>query len=498
MRRTLTLFALFVSFLAGPLLASASAHRLAAVPGLERCELSGLGEAFCGGYEVYEDRDAGEGRTIRLNVVVLPARSDDVAPDPVFYLAGGPGGAATDAAPRIDSFTPSLRQRHDFVFVDQRGTGGSNPLTCTTYGDEPTFQNYLGKLMPRRAIEACREELEKRADLTLYTTPVAMDDLDDVRAWLGYEQINLLGGSYGSRAAMTYLARHGERVRTATLMGVVPPAEVAHLARARNAERTMNLLFIDCARDKKCRHAYPDPRQELRAVLERLEQEPARLRVRHPRTGKTEDVTLERDVFTSTLLYMIWSSTTAVHVPNMIHAAFRRDYEPVVKMTYVLRRQFGRGLAYGMNLSVTCAEDTPRIDPEAARADAANTFLGTSRLEEQLELCSLWPRGEVPASHFAPIRSDVPVLMLSGWLDWIPPRWAEEAASYLPHSLQVVGRYGHHDFPADGVCRDAVVGAFVEQGTVAGLRTDCLEEARRPFDVSNEFFWLELLLARGL
>ncbi len=495
MRRTLTLFALFVPLVVSPL----PAERFADVSGLEPCVIEGAGDAFCGGYEVYEDRAAGQGRKIRLNVVVLPAKSADPAADPVFFFAGGPGGAATDAAPRIDSFTPSLRRQRDFVLVDQRGTGDSNPLTCTTYGDEPTLQDYLGALMPRPAMEACRAELEERADLALYTTPIAMDDIDDVRAWLGYEQINLLGSSYGSRAAMTYLARHGEHVRTATLMGVVPPAEVAHRARSRNAERTMNLLFLECARNKRCLKAFPDVRQELLTVLQRLDQEPAKLEVHHPRTRRKEEVTLGRDVFTSTLLYMIWSSKTAIHVPSLIHEAFNGNYEPAVKMTYLLRRQFGGGLAYGMNLSVTCSEDTPRIDPAVARADAAGTFLSASRLEEQLELCSIWRRGEVPSSHFEPVRSDVPVLMLSGWLDWIPPRWAEEAASYLPNSLQVVGRYGHHDYPAGGPCRDKVVHSFVEAGTVAGLRTSCLEEGTAlEFNVSEGFFWLELLLARGL
>ena len=74
-------------------------------------------------------------------------------------------------------------------------------------------------MYPVDYVQRLRQTLESRADLTQYTTSIAMDDLDDVRAWLGYERINLFGLSYGTRAALVYLRQHPDRVRTVTRMG---------------------------------------------------------------------------------------------------------------------------------------------------------------------------------------------------------------------------------------------------------------------------------------
>ena len=72
-----------------------------------------------------------KGRKIALNIAWLPA--DDKGggtPDPVFFLAGGPGQAATEYASQIDLALREVRKQRDIVLIDQRGTGKSNPLDC--------------------------------------------------------------------------------------------------------------------------------------------------------------------------------------------------------------------------------------------------------------------------------------------------------------------------------------------------------------------------------
>jgi pimeloyl-ACP methyl ester carboxylesterase len=169
---------------------------------LTSCQLPGVdGEARCGSYEVYEDRRLQKGRKITLKIAVLPARGSKPAPDALFILAGGPGQAATENADFFARTFAKVRQERDIVMVDQRGTGGSNGLHCDLYGE--SLQGHLGDLLPIEAIKACRAEWERRADLRLYTTPIAMDDLDEVRAALGYERINPANSVSGSSNANT-------------------------------------------------------------------------------------------------------------------------------------------------------------------------------------------------------------------------------------------------------------------------------------------------------
>jgi pimeloyl-ACP methyl ester carboxylesterase len=117
-------------------------------------------------------------------------------------------------------------------------------------------------MYPVKYVETCRRKLEQLADLTRYTTPIAMDDLDDVRAWLGYDKINLIGLSYGTRAALVYMRQHPEHVRRVVLLGVAPTYAKLPLYHARNGQRAMLLLLDECAADAACAKAYPHVREE--------------------------------------------------------------------------------------------------------------------------------------------------------------------------------------------------------------------------------------------
>ena len=189
---------------------------------LKPCTVADVeGRVLCGTHEVFEDRAARKGRKISLKIVVFAATGSDPQPDPFVYIPGGPGSSATEDAPYLAKPFARIREQRDLLFVDQRGTGGSNPLNCKFF-DEADPQSFLGYFFPLADVRKCRAELEPKADLKLYTTPIAMDDLDDVRAALGYKQLNLYGASYGTRAALVYLRQHEASVRTATLFGVSP------------------------------------------------------------------------------------------------------------------------------------------------------------------------------------------------------------------------------------------------------------------------------------
>ncbi|HLL70961.1 MAG TPA: alpha/beta hydrolase [Pyrinomonadaceae bacterium] len=453
---------------------------------LEPCEVSGTREgvkekARCGTYEVFENRATKSGRKIKLKIVVFPATGQDKAADPLFYIPGGPGSSATEDAPYVAEGFAKIRERRDLVFVDQRGTGGSNPLNCDFFNPSD-LSSYLGFYFPLADVRKCREQLESRADLKLYTTHIAMDDLDEVRAALGYEQINISGGSYGTRAAQDYLKRYHSRVRTVVLQGVSPTSQLMPRDFPQHTERALGGVVDECAADASCRAAFPNLRAEVKAVLERLVRGPVEVDVKHPQTGKSTPIKLSRDLAGEAIRYMLYQSGAASRIPLFIHLAAQGNFAPLAESAIFYRRQIVATGSNGMYLSVTCAEDLPWIRPGEAERNAAHTFLGDYRFHQQRAACALWPRAKIPKGYGEPTRAGVPALILTGqWDPVTPPVYGDTAAKHLPNSLHLVIPHGGHGFGGlDGLdCISKLTADFVNRGTASGLDTSCVKNIRR-------------------
>ena len=448
---------------------------------LADCEVPGVqGKARCGTYEVFENRATRQGRKIGLRVVVLPATGAERAPDAFFYLEGGPGVSAVDSASYIAQEFAALRERRDLVFVDQRGTGGSNPLVCPMF-DPADPQSALREFFPPESVRRCRTALEAKADLTLYTTPLAADDLEDVRAALGYEQINLFGASYGTRAALVYLKRHPRSVRSVLLQGVAPTHRFMPLDFPQSAQRALDGVVGECERDAACRAAFPRVRAEAREVFEKLKKAPVDVEIKLPRTGATARVKLSRNLAAEAVRYMLYNSGASPRVPLFIHRAAAGDFRPLAEAALNYRRNLVDADSNGVYLSITCAEDLPFIKPgEGERTD--DTFIGHYRLTEQRAACALWPRSPIPADYSQPTRSDAPVLILTGqWDPVTPPSQGDEVAKSLPNSLHVVVPQGGHGFGGlqNRDCIRRLMVEFVERGTAKGLDTSCVAGIKR-------------------
>ncbi|HEY7476427.1 MAG TPA: alpha/beta hydrolase [Vicinamibacterales bacterium] len=442
---------------------------------LSPCAVAGF-DARCGSLAVFEDRAARTGRTISLNILVLPATGGAAEPDPIFYLAGGPGQGATTLATRAQ-IDPALRERRDLVYIDQRGTGASNPLECDLPGSPDDPQGYLAEVFQVSVMEKCRDRLAARADVRHYTTAEAADDLDDVRAALGYSRINLMGGSYGTRAALTYMRRHPTSVRSAVLNGVAPPALRNPLFHARDSQTALDALFDECAADVACHTAFPRLREELQSLLAQLDREPARVSLRAAGGGVPAEGRLSRYAFADAIRMMMYRVEGSRRVPLAIHQAARGDFSMIVERAVDQRRSNAR-LAHGMLLSTTCQEDVVRIRDEDIPALTAQTFLGPTRVVGQRQVCAIWPQNPVPAEGGAPVASESPVLLLSGTLDPVtPPRWAEEALKTLPNGrhLVVPGAHG-----AGGPCIGRIVRDFIVAGSARDLDTSCAAGIRLP------------------
>ena len=443
---------------------------------LEPCKLPGARSARCGWYRVPEDRRKEGGRKIDLYVVVLPARGEDRASDPILFLHGGPGAAATALAPLFER--SSWRDRRDIILVDQRGTGESSPLNCPV-GDAAALLDELASFSVA-GIEACRERLARRADLSMYTTSIAVEDLEEVRVALGAPRVNLIGGSYGTRVALDYLRRYPDSVRTATLRGIAPPSLSLPSEFDGDSMRALDHVLEDCAADAGCLQAFPDPYRELGEVTRTLEKKPGTARIRDPRDGTRASISVTRQIFVASLHHALYLSASASHIPYWIHEAQQGRYEDLVQSSLNFAAALEAQLSTGLFLSVTCAEDAPFYDPDRVVAGARDTLLRGSFSVALSKDCVLWPVPPASAGFKEPVRSSVPVLLLSGEADPVtPPRVAEEAATHLEHSLHVVlPEMGHSELSPG--CAGDLVERFLDAGTVEGLRTDCVSSMRRP------------------
>ena len=413
--------------------------------------------------------------------MVLPALVDKPAPDPIFYLQGGPGGAATSTAG--GSFMVPLNRTRDVVLVDQRGTGKSNPLQCNFRGDPNEMRGYFVDALTPEAVRACRTELEKNADLRLYTTTIAMADLDDVRAALGYDKINVYGGSYGATTALSYLNFYPRHVRTATISGVAPPDSTLPLAFAKGVEHALNRLFDDCAADEKCKTAFPDLRKDWATAVANVSKGPVTFDALNPYTQQKQQVTMTREGFAELVRLVLYNPTVMSLMPAVIHEMSQGNYSHFAFYSYQLQHGTDAAIARGMQLSVLCAEDMPFIKESQIEPAMGGTFYGSNRARLYLKACEQWPRGDMPAKFRQPIKSDIPVLMLSGELDPVtPPDLATPLLRWLPNGRQIIMHNAtHYTYE----CQEKLAREFIEMGTAKGLDASCVEGIKRlPFITS--------------
>ena len=463
---------------------SSVAHQNGPTITLTPCEPRGIpGPAKCGTFQVFENRAKRTGRKISINIIVLPASGEQREPDPLFYFAGGPGSGASEDAPGIAQLFAKVRQHRDLVFVDQRGTGLSSRLDCTLY-DAKNPQSYFEYFFPLEDVRKCRTELETKADLKLYTTTIAMDDIDEVRAALGYDKINLFGASYGTRAAMVYLRQHPKSVRTVMLQGVSPTNMYLPSDYPVQTERALQGVLAECAADEACNKAFPNIKNEAKAVLERLIKGPVETEFQVSGSAETIKVTLSRNLAAEAIRYMLYNSGGAARVPLVLHQAAEGNFGPLAQNAFRFRRLLVGTGSNGMYLTVTCAEDIPWVKRSEGESEryAQNTFLGDYRLQQQREACALWPRASVDSDYFKPVRSDVPVLILTGeWDPVTPPANGDFVTRTFPNSLHVVVPHGAHGLGGlEGLdCIERLATEFVERGTNKGLDTSCVKNVHR-------------------
>lgn len=440
--------------------------------------------ARCGTLSVPENPDDPDGRQVGLAVAVVPAISRQAKPDPLLLLAGGPGQGAREAFVPLIGALAGIRRDRDLVLVDQRGTGLSNRMACDIPEEAFSDQDVSPERF-RSMAEDCLAGLP--GDAHYYTTSVAVRDLDAVRAALGYERVNLYGGSYGTRVAQHYARRYPDRTRSVVLDSVVHPQLALGASMALDAEAALRGSFARCGASPDCADRYPRLAEQFDALRARLDGAPVAVGLADPVTAEPSTVEFGAGHFALAVRMLSYSDRTASLLPLLVdEAAERGNFTPLAAQAEMVRAELEQVLAYGMHNSVVCTEDLPFLEPAGVDREALRaSYLGEAMLEGLEAMCSVWPRGVIDPDFKAPLDSAVPALLLSGSLDPVtPPAYAAAAAAGFRDSLHVSfeGK-GHIQLGLS--CAQRIVRAFLEAGTAQDLDTACVDQvAPAPFFLS--------------
>ena len=455
-----------------------------AVEALTECRVPGIrNSVLCGVAQRALDPARPAGTVIDVHYVVVPAMARRKLADPVFLLAGGPGQSAIGVAPQMLGLFSRLNNRRDIVFVDQRGTGRSAPLNCLDARREPLAE----QADPQRQlahIAACRAALLKLpyikapGDLGLFTTTIAVQDLDAVRQQLGAAQVNLVGVSYGTRVALEYQRQFPAQVRRSVLDAVAPPDMALPASFSTDGQAALDAWLAACEAEPACARNHPALRADWHALLRRL---PLSTVAAHPLTGQPERFVLTRQMVLAAVRGALYVPAIAAALPAAIADAARGRLEPLLGLNALLASRKGVQLAMGMHFSVICAEDMPRI---AGATDVPGADFGTEQVTLYGKVCANWPRGDVPAAFYTVAPSRSPALLFSGGLDpATPPRHGERMARALgPNAVHVVVANAGHGVMAIGCARD-VIHRFIDaadDAAAVAVDASCLKAIPKP------------------
>ncbi|NKB97390.1 MAG: alpha/beta fold hydrolase [Pseudomonadales bacterium] len=477
----LTLCAL-LSFVVSPL---ANSQEISFAP----CALTGSGgngnlHAECATWQRPLDPAKPNDEKIELFIAKLKSTSNTPAEDAFTIINGGPGGSSIDMmiqfAPLLSAFT---RER-DVLVIDQRGTGRSSRLTCEGIADDP--ESYDPEKVPE-LIQACLARLP--FDPNFFTTSAAVEDLEAMRAELGYSQLSIYGVSYGTRVAQHFMRRYPNSARAVIIDGVVPPTEVLGSQIAVHSQEALDKVFAQCAEKPECADAFGDVKASFEFVSTKLREAPIPMTLPHPVTGITTELELGHPHLVAWLRFSLYAPETTALIPVILNEAVKhQSYTPIASNALRMLHNITTSMAYGMHNAVVCTEDAPFYASEEVDFDALSaTYIGREMYDTLSALCVEWPRGYMHDSMKQPLQSAVPTLVLSGENDPItPPAWGEAVMPGLSNAIHIIAPGQGHGTIGRG-CMPKLIEAFVEDPDPNQIDSACIERLQ-PFP-----FFVDLL-----
>jgi pimeloyl-ACP methyl ester carboxylesterase len=429
-------------------------------------------EVRCGFLVVPEDRSKPQGKKIQLAVAIFKAAPGaKVSSTPLLYLTGGPGGSIiSDLGPYITATNRNdFTLGHDFILLDQRGTGFSQPaLDCrefSTYQDDTADEN-LSRDRQRdlytQAAQRCYDRLVREGvNLAAYTTIANATDVHDLIQALGYKQVNLYGVSYGTRLALTVMRLFPDDLRSVILDSTLPTQSNLFGDLPTVYQHAFDTLFKGCATSTSCNSKHPQLETTFYRLVNRLNAQPITFR-----DVNYGPISLNGDALTDWVFSALYVTRYIPHIPSVITEIDEGDYSRISELYG--RLMFDSGVSYGMYYSVECGEDMAFTSLPALEK-AVNTMrpeLRSAMLQElrsDYAVCQIWKQKPVPAEQKKPVVSDLPTLILAGEYDPITPSTNGELA------MRTLSKSQFFLFPATGhgvlytgTCSDDLVVAFLK------------------------------------
>ena len=438
---------------------------------LEHCHVDGIkAQIQCGTLKVPENYQQVDGEQIGINFVVVPAIDNSKDKTPLMFLAGGPGQAAAELAAGLRRVFIEVHKTHDIILVDQRGTGKSHPLECPDIEQQDVYQ-ITPEEFSEQDVKDCIAQFS--GDLSQYNSENAIRDFDAVRAALGHKQLNLYGGSYGTRAGLVYMRMFPDSIRSIVLDSV-GPIEVPIGLFGQSSAQSFQLLIKHCQEDVACNAAYPKLEDEFQALKTRLDKGAVTVSISHPRLGIKTPFVISKSKFIGTIFQQLYSVSTRSLVPLIIHQAYLENYAPLAGI--IATTEGGLGIYVGLLFNITCNEDFPRISSTMFEQDSDNNFGGDDSQQGFIKVCPLWPQYRPSDDFYQPVTANIPTLILSGELDPVtPPSNGEYPAKTLPNSHHVIVKNASHTV-AMSTCASDMINEFLTSLDPKGLDESCLED----------------------
>lgn len=465
----------------GALATSVMSHSAVAAQGatttlkLDSCFVAGVTKQLqCGTLAVPENWQAPSDKTLDLNVIVANAVSQSPKSDPLFLLMGGPGQASSELVAGLLKIFRSVREDRDLVFIDQRGTGKSSALVCDE--EDGDIYEVLSSDFNVDDVKKCIASFD--VDLSQYNTNNAILDFDAVREALGYQQINLYGISYGSRAAMVYMREKPAALRSVILDGVVPPQVVVG-PMGIEAERAFDIMIEQCSQSEACAKQFPNFLGDYQKIRAQLEQAPIKTMIDHPVTDKSIALNIDSKKFINQIRNMFYSVGMRELVPYVVSEFSKGNYKPFVGMMSQSEDSTG-GMYVGLTFNILCNEDIPRASRDLLAKDSANRFSGAHTFEVFSSICEHWPTFDAPENFGDKVTSDIPTMLLSGELDPVtPPAWGSLAAEGLSNSKHYIAKNAGHGLITQS-CAANMISEYLENLNFDDVNSACLDKQPLP------------------
>jgi pimeloyl-ACP methyl ester carboxylesterase len=371
-----------------------------------------------------------------FDLAVMRLRSTSDTPgDPIVWLAGGPGNAATSMA--TSRIVTAMRTHGDVLLMDQRGTGRSTPSpACDPIAPPPDVYFADEKATLAGAVEYLRDCVKDRGvDLRAFSTEEAADDVEALRAALGAPKIRLIGYSYGTHLGLSVLRRHGERISQAVFIGTEGPDDTYKLP------ETYDLQLFRLSRLATGSDALVRAYERIAA---KLEKEPLEIPVVLKEGDAPVSVRVSRTGFERIIVQDLGDSADFVLFPAMFEMLERGDTTLFARYVEKRYRPVTRG-ARLMSLATDCASHaSPERLAAIARQERTSRFRSVNYPFPGI--CAAFDALDLGDAFRAPVVSAVPTLFVSGTLDVnTPPYQAERVAWGFSDARHLVVVHAGHE-----------------------------------------------------